>query len=110
VRHKIPKIVNWIRSRKGIPDEKEEELRREIIDLIGRFGDDSFVDNLVAVLNEKALFKGKLLEPTKKAALVALAQIGSESARQALHDATSYRDGFVASTAQDILKGVASGS
>jgi len=110
VRHKVPEIVQWIRSRKGIPNEKEEELRREIIDLMGRSGDDSIVDDLVTVLNEKVLFKGRLLEPTKKAALLALAQIGSEKAKQALHDATSYRDGFVASAAQDILKGAAGGS
>ena len=76
--------------------------------VIGSYGDDSFVDNLVAVLNEKSLFKGRLLEPTKEAALAALAQIGSEKAIQALQDATHSRDGFVASVAEAVLKRVKS--
>ncbi len=110
VQEKLPKVVQWLKSRKGIPDKKEEKLRCEAIDAIGRFGDDVFVEDLFAVLNEKALFKGKLLEPAKKAALNALAQIGTEKAMQALHDAANHKDNFVAFIAQDILKRLKRGS
>ncbi len=110
IAHKIPKVVEWLKIRKGIPDKKEEQLRQEMLALLGTYGDDSFVDDLVAVLNEKSLFKGRLLEPTKEAALAALAQIGTEKAMQALRDAAHTRDRFVASVAEDILKRVTGGA
>lgn len=104
VKHKIDEISKWLKSRKAIPDQKEETSRREIIKVLGRVGDDTVIDTLVEVLNEGAFFKGNLLKPTKEASLNALAKIGSPKALQALRDAAGYRDHFVATTAQDLLK------
>ncbi|KPJ74537.1 hypothetical protein AMJ52_00005 [candidate division TA06 bacterium DG_78] len=104
VKHKIGEIPKWLKSRKGIPDKKEEQMRCEIIEVLGQVGDDTVVDSLVEVLNEGAFFKGDLLKPTKAAVLNALTKIGSPKALQALHDAAGHRDHFVAATAQDILK------
>ncbi len=106
VKQKFSEMSQWLKSRKGIPNEKEERSRCAIIEVMGKFGDDSVIDSLVGVLHEKALFKGKLLEPTKSAALNALSQIGSSKALQALRDAANHKDDFVASTAQDILNKV----
>ncbi|MBA7511269.1 hypothetical protein ES705_03260 [subsurface metagenome] len=105
VREKLSDVVLWLKSHKGIPDKEEEKFRRGVIGIIGKFGDDSVIGQLVEVLNEKTLFKGSLLQPTKVSALNALVKIGSEEAIKALHDATNHKDQFVATTAQDILRG-----
>ncbi len=104
VREKLGDVVLWLKSHKGIPDKEEEKFRRGVIGIIGKFGDDSVIGPLVEVLNEKTLFKGSLLQPTKVSALNALVKIGSEEAIKALHDATNHKDQFVATTAQDILR------
>jgi HEAT repeat protein len=99
---KISELKPWLKSRKGIPDKKEEGFRGKVIEILGRFGDDSVIASLLGVLNEKPLFKGDLLKPTKFAALNALAKIGTKKAMEALHEATSHKDQFVASVARDI--------
>jgi HEAT repeat protein len=104
VREKLGDVVLWLKSHKGIPDKEEEKFRRGVIGIIGKFGDDSVIGPLVEVLNEKTLFKGSLLQPTKVSALNALVKIGSEEAIKALYDATNHKDQFVATTAQDILR------
>lgn len=104
VKQTIGEIPKWLKSRKTIPDKKEEKTRREIIEILGRVGDDSVIDVLVEVLNESAFFKGNLLHPTKEAALNAIAKIGSTKAIQALRDATGLKDHFVSTIARDILK------
>jgi HEAT repeat protein len=105
-RKRLGDVLEWLKSRKGIPDKKSEELRTEATVVVGLLGGDSVIDQLVEVIHEKAFFKGKVLEPTKKAALMALAQIGTEKAIQALRDASTQRDHFVSRTAQDILRKV----
>lgn len=102
--HKKEQLCSWLKSRKGIPNEKEERLRQNAIGLLGRIGDDDSIELLVTILNEKAFFKGDVLLPTKKSVLDALVQIGSEKALQALRDAAQNKDDFVAVTASDILK------
>lgn len=104
VKEKLNDVVIWLKSRKGVPNKEEEKFRRDIIGLIGKFGDDSVIDELVALLNEKAMFKGSLLQPTKISALNALVMIGSEKAIGALRDATNHKDQFVAGSAQDLLR------
>ncbi|MBN2619661.1 HEAT repeat domain-containing protein [candidate division WOR-3 bacterium] len=101
---KLADLLSWIRSRKSIPDKKEETARQEVIAILGRLADDSIVGALVDILNERALFKTGLLESTKQVVLDALAQMGTEKALQALREAATYKDNFVASTAIDILK------
>jgi HEAT repeat protein len=103
VKEKLNDVVMWLKSRKGVPNKEEEKYRRDIIGLIGKFGDDSVIDELVALLNEKAIFKGSLLQPTKVSALNALVMIGSEKAIGALRDATNHKNQFVAGSAQNIL-------
>jgi HEAT repeat protein len=103
-RKRLGEVLEWLKSRKGIPDKKEEEIRTEAAVVVGLFGDDSAVDRLVEVIYEKAFFKGKILEPTKKAALMALAQIGTRKSIQALRDAAAQKDHFIAATAKDILR------
>ena len=102
-RDKLSDLLAWIKSRKSIPDKKEEKARQEVINIMGRLADDSIVEALVEILNERALFKASLLEDTKKAALDALALMGTEKSKQALHDAASSRDKFVAATASDLV-------
>ncbi len=103
VEQKINEVVQWLKSRKGIPSAKEEQFRCEIINALANFGDDSVIDSLVAILDEKALFKGAVLHPTKEAALNALAKIGSDKAMQVLRNAANHKDDFVAVSAESIL-------
>jgi HEAT repeat protein len=107
---KIPDLVQWLRSRKGIPNNKEEKFRQEIIGILGAFGDDTIIEELVNVLNEKTFFKANLLQPTKVSALNALATMSSQKAIQALREAAKHKDNFVAAHAQDILKRVEAAS
>lgn len=107
-RKRLGDVLEWLGFRKGIPDEKHEEVRTEAAVVVGLLGDDVSVDRLVEVIHEKSFFKGKVLEPTKKAALMALAQIGTPKAIQALRDASTYRDHFISRTAQDIFRKVES--
>ncbi len=104
VKHKLADIGRLLKSRKGRPEEEEQKNRCEIIGILGKVGDDSVVETLVAVLSESSFFRGELLQSTKEAALNALSQMGSPKALAALNDATKHRDHFVASTAQEILK------
>lgn len=102
--HKKGQLYSWLKSRKGIPDQKEERLRQEIIGLLGRIRDDDGIDILIAILNEKTIFKGDVLKPTKKAVLGALAEIGSDDALKALRDAARHKDDFISTSAADVLK------
>jgi HEAT repeat protein len=107
-RKRLGDVLEWLRSHKGIPDEKHEAMRAEAAVVVGLLGDDSVVDRLVDVIHEKVFFRSKVLEPTKKAVLMALAQIGTRKAIQALRDASTHRDHFVSRTALDILRKVES--
>jgi HEAT repeat protein len=100
---KLVEVAGWLKSRKGIPDIKEEQFRQEIIGVLGRFGDDSVLEPLVAILSERPIFKADLLHPTKSAVLSAFVKIGSEKAIGALREATNHKDQFVATTAEEIL-------
>jgi HEAT repeat protein len=97
-------VKGWIKSRRSIPDSKEESFRQEVIAALARIGDASVVDIFIEMLSERALFKGHLLQSTKKAVLDALAQMGTDIALQALRDAAAHKDNFVSATAADILK------
>ncbi len=100
---KLTEVAAWLKSRKGIPNVKEEQSRQEIIEVLGRFGDDSVLGPLIAVLSEHAIFKADLLYPTKSAVLSAFVKIGSEKAIGALREATNHKDQFVAATAEEVL-------
>uniref|UniRef100_A0A7C4TGF0 HEAT repeat domain-containing protein n=1 Tax=candidate division WOR-3 bacterium TaxID=2052148 RepID=A0A7C4TGF0_UNCW3 len=104
VKPKLLEVTQWLKRKKGVPDEKEENFRIEVINLLGEVGDDSVVDALSEILNEKALFKGDLLLATKEAVLHSLARIGSEKARSTLQEATRHREQFVSATARSILE------
>ena len=100
---KLAEVAEWLKSRKGIPSVKEEQSRQEIIEVLGRFGDDSVLGPLIAVLSEHSMFKAHLLQPTKSAVLSAFVKIGSEKAIGALREATNHKDQFVAATAEEVL-------
>jgi HEAT repeat protein len=104
IAHKMEEVKGWIKSRRSIPDSKEESFRQEVIAALARIGDASVVDIFIEMLSERALFKGHLLQSTKKAVLDALAQMGTDIALQALRDAAAHKDNFVSATAADILK------
>lgn len=109
-RKRLGEVLQWLKSRRGIPDKKEEELRSQAAVVVGLLGDDSVIDHLVEVIHEKAFFKGKVLEITKQAALMALAQIGTEKALRVLRDAAAEKDHFISKTAQNILRKIESDS
>lgn len=100
---KLTEVAGWLKARKGIPNIKEEQFRQEIIEVLGRFGDDSVLEPLVAILSERPIFKADLLHPTKRAVLYTLAKIGSKKTMGALREATNHKDQFVAATAEEIL-------
>ena len=100
---KLAEVAEWLKSRKGIPSVKEEQSRQEIVEVLGRFGDDSVLGPLIAVLSEHSMFKAHLLHPTKSAVLSAFVRIGSEKAIGALREATNHKDQFVAATAEEVL-------
>ncbi len=100
---KLAEVAEWLKSRKGIPGVKEEQSRQEIIEILGRLGDDSVLGPLIAVLSEHSMFKAHLLQPTKSAVLRAFVKIGSEKAIGALREATNHKDQFVAVTAEEVL-------
>lgn len=104
VKPKLIKVTEWLKARRGTPDEKEEKFRQEILSVLGEKGDDTVVNALAEVLNERSLFKGELLLSTKEAALYALFKIGGDKAMGFLQSATKNRDSFVAATAQEIIK------
>lgn len=103
VHDKLPEVANWLKSRKGIPESKEEEFRQGIVAILGQHGDDTMLETLSAILNEHPIFKSDLLYPTKLAVLNAFVSIGSERAMAALHDAAEHKDQFIAASAEEIL-------
>lgn len=101
---KLPRVLQWLKRQKSIPDETEEHFRTTVIQALARSKEDAVVSALIAVVKERALFKGRLLQPTKAAALSALAQIGTPKAMQVLQKAANSRNRFIAGTAQDVLQ------
>jgi len=104
IKDKIDKVAGWLKQRKSIPNEKEEHLRRSIIELLGEKGDDTVIDYLTGILEEKALFKGDLIQTTKLSALNAIAVIGTEKAMRTLRNLASHKDQFIAATSKELLK------
>ncbi len=104
VKGKLPTIASWLKTKHTLPDTKEEEFRRQVIEVIGMHGDDSMVEVLARVLQEGALIKGHLLQPTKISALNALASINTESAIEVINQATHNRDNAVAGKAGEIIR------
>ncbi|OGC43245.1 hypothetical protein A2Y85_08435 [candidate division WOR-3 bacterium RBG_13_43_14] len=107
-REKLPVIASWLKSKRTLPEAKEEDFRRRVIEVIGMHGDDSMVDVLARLLQEGALIKGHLLQPTKISALNALASINTEKAINIITQATRNRDSAVAGTAEEILRRLSS--
>ncbi len=101
---RLPVIAGWLQNKRTFPDVKEEEFRRQVIEVIGLHGDDSMVDVLTRVLRESSLIKGHLLQPTKIKALNALASIKTEKAIAVINQATRSRDDAVAGAAEEILR------
>jgi len=104
IKDKIDKVAGWLKQRKSIPNEKEEHLRRSIIELLGEKGDDTVIDYLTGILEEKALFRGDLIQTTKLSALNAIAVIGTEKAMRTLRNLASHKDQFIAATSKELLK------
>lgn len=103
-RRKVDEVLTWIRQRKGIPDNKEEAFRQSVIELLGQVGGDTVLPVLNEILNERSLFKGDLLIPTKQAALNAFLKIDTPNSLQALRDAAQHRDPYVSGMAQELLR------
>ncbi|MGB9720128.1 MAG: HEAT repeat domain-containing protein [bacterium] len=104
VKEKIIEAAGWLKQRKSIPDEKEEQFRRSVIELLGKKGDDSILEHLTGVLEEKALFKGELLQATKLSVLNALSELGTEKALSILKNIANQRDAVLASVSRELLK------
>ncbi|MCX7995030.1 MAG: HEAT repeat domain-containing protein [candidate division WOR-3 bacterium] len=104
VKDRLSEVSNWIKQRKAIPDEKEEQFRRSVIEVLGEKGDDSVVDNLLEVLEERALFKNEVLHATKIAALNALYRIGTPKAIEVLKNISNQKDSALASVSRELLR------
>ncbi|MEO0185378.1 MAG: HEAT repeat domain-containing protein, partial [candidate division WOR-3 bacterium] len=104
VKEKIVEVAGWLQQRKSIPDEKEEQFRKSIIQLLGEKGDDSILEYLTGILEEKALFKGELLQTTKLSVLNALAELGTEKAISILRSIANQKDPVLASVSRELLK------
>ncbi|MBE0431843.1 HEAT repeat domain-containing protein [candidate division WOR-3 bacterium] len=101
---KLPRVLQWLKRQKSIPDETEEHFRTTVIQAIAKSKEDAVVNALIAVVKDRVLFKRSLLQPTKAAALNALAQISTPKAMQVLQKAANSRNRFIAGTAQDVLQ------
>jgi len=104
VKHKLAEVTRLIKTRKGVTDEKVDNFKCELIRLLGRVGDDSVIDTLVEVINERGFFRGDTLLRAKEYALNALVQIGSRNALNVLNDLTTSNDHFVSTKTKEILR------
>ncbi len=103
-RRKIGEVLTWLRARKGVPDEKEERFRQSVIEVLAPIADDTALPVFNEILNERSLFKGDLLLPTKQAVLNAYIRMNTPNARLALQDAARHRDDNVAGMAQELIR------
>lgn len=103
-RRKISEVLTWLRTRKGVPDEKEERFRQSMIETLAAIADDTVLPVFNEILNERSLFKGDLLLPTKYAVLNAFIRMNTANARLALQDAARHRDDNVAGMAQELIR------
>lgn len=101
---KIPMMLEWLRNRRSIPDEKDERVRRDIINTLQHVADDRVVAALAAIIDERAFLKSDILLSTKEAALNCLLAIGSDKARSVLRSAVNHKDQNVAFIARELLK------
>lgn len=104
IKDKLPEVAGWLKQRRSIPDENEEQLRRKIIEVLGEKGDDSILDYLTPIFEEKAIFKGELLQATKLITLNAIAKIGTDRAIEILKKIANQKDAVLASASRDLLK------
>ncbi len=104
VKDKLHEVATWLKQRKSIPDEKEEQFRRSIIDVLGEKGDDTVLEYLTAILEEKPFFKGELIQATKLSVLNAIAKIGTPKAIDVLKNIANQKDPVLASTSRELLK------
>ncbi len=104
VKNRLLYIASWLRQRKTIPDEKEEQFRRSVIEVLGEKGDDTIIDHLTAILEERPFFKGELIQETKLLVLNALAKIGTPKAIELLKKIAAQKDPLLATASRDLLK------
>uniref|UniRef100_A0A7C6ELT2 HEAT repeat domain-containing protein n=1 Tax=candidate division WOR-3 bacterium TaxID=2052148 RepID=A0A7C6ELT2_UNCW3 len=104
VKDKLLEVATWLKQRKSIPDEKEEQFRRSIIEVLGEKGDDTILEYLTAILEEKPFFKGELIQATKLSVLNAIAKIGTPKAIEILNNIANQKDPVLASTSRELLK------
>jgi len=104
VKDKLLEVATWLKQRKSIPDEKEEQFRRSIIEVLGEKGDDTILEYLTAILEEKPFFKGELIQATKLSVLNAIAKIGTPKAIEILNNIANQKDPVLASTGRELLR------
>ncbi|UCD20008.1 MAG: HEAT repeat domain-containing protein, partial [candidate division WOR-3 bacterium] len=103
-KHKLPHVLQWLKRQKAIPNETDEHFRAAVIESLAKSKEESVVNALTSIVRERALLKRAVLLPTKAAALMALAQIATPKAMQALQKSANSRNRFIATTAQDVLQ------
>ncbi|MEO0189387.1 MAG: HEAT repeat domain-containing protein [candidate division WOR-3 bacterium] len=104
VKDKLIEVASWLKQRKSIPDEKEEEFRRTIIEILGEKGDDTILNYLTAILDEKPFFKGDIIQETKLSVLNAIAKIETPKAIEILKNIANQKDQVLASVSRELLK------
>uniref|UniRef100_A0A7V1EHE8 HEAT repeat domain-containing protein n=1 Tax=candidate division WOR-3 bacterium TaxID=2052148 RepID=A0A7V1EHE8_UNCW3 len=104
VKDKLLEVATWLKQRKSIPDEKEEQFRRSIIEVLGEKDDDTILEYLTAILEEKPFFKGELIQATKLSVLNAIAKIGTPKAIEILNNIANQKDPVLASTGRELLR------
>ncbi|MEO0156815.1 MAG: HEAT repeat domain-containing protein, partial [candidate division WOR-3 bacterium] len=104
VKEKLVEVATWLKQRKSIPDEKEEQFRRSIIEVLGEKGDDTILDYLTAILDEKPFFKGDIIQETKLSVLNAFAKIGTPKSIEILKKIANQKDQVLAAASRELLK------
>ncbi len=104
VKEKLLETATWLKQRRSIPDEKEEQFRRSIIEILGEKGDDTILDYLTPILEERPFFKSDLIQTTKISVLHAIAKIGTPKAIDILKSIANQKDPVLASASKELLK------
>ncbi len=104
IRPVMADIVKLLERRKRIPEKKEEELRRHVLEALGRVGDDDIIESLLLVVRERSFIGGDLLLGTKEAAVDALGKLGTPKALEALNGLAASTDAEAAGLAEAVLE------
>jgi len=100
----IPDLLKMLERKKRIPDKKEEEIRRNVIQTLGEVGDDYSIEGLMRIIKERSLIGSDLLLGTKEAAIEALGKFGTQKAKETLQELVVSGDAEVSAIAEGVFQ------